>query len=167
MFFILEKTKLASKIIRQLSGCFEPDCRVERWFRVLKHVDWEPCERPERILIERCDWRRKSWLVPVENVDLHPDSNLKRDALLWHEGEVGRVLLLVGVEVGVRVELVEQGRVGQVEVGEGDVGRGVVLASAHVEQAVGQVHVQLRADRMEHWWAVCTIVLVWTIDLRK
>ena len=148
MFFILEKTKLASKIIRQLSGCFEPDRRVERWFRVLKHVDWEPCERPERILLDKCYWRRKGQLVPVENVDLHPDSNLKWDALLWHEGEVGRVLLLVGVEVGVRVELVEQGRVGQVEVGEGDVGRGVVLASAYVEQTVGQVHVHLGANKL-------------------
>ena len=106
-------------------------------------------------------------MVPVENVDLHPDSNLKRDALLWHEGEVGRVLLLVGVEVGVIVELFEQGRVGQVEVGEGDIGRGVVLAGAHVEQAVGQVHIQLIADRVEHWWVLCTILLVWTIDLRK
>ena len=106
-------------------------------------------------------------MVPVENVDLHPDGNLKRDALLWHEGEVGRVLLLVGVEVGVIVELFEQGRVGQVEVGEGDIGRGVVLAGAHVEQAVGQVHIQLIADRVEHWWVLCTILLVWTIDLRK
>ena len=77
------------------------------------------------------------------------------------------MLLLVGLEVGLGMELVKEGWVGQVEVGEGDVGRGVVLAGAHVEQAVGQVHVQLRADRMEHWWAVCTIDFVWTIDLRK
>ena len=84
-----------------------------------------------------------AWELPVEDVDLHPDGNLKGDALLRHEGEVGGVLLLVGVEVGVWVELVEEGGVGQVEVGEGDVGRRVVLAGAHVEQPVGQIHVDL------------------------
>ena len=34
----------------------------------------------------------------------------------------------------------------QVEAGEGDVGRRVVLARAHVEQSVGQVHVHLVAN---------------------
>ena len=89
--------------------------------------------------------------IPVEDVDLHPDGDLERDALLWHEGEIGRVLLLVGLEVGLWVELVEEGGVGQVEVGEGDVGRGVVLARAHVEQPVGQVHVHLVAKVFTHF----------------
>ena len=49
--------------------------------------------------------------IPVEDVDLHPDGDLEGDALLWHEGEVGGVLLLVGLEVGLGVELVEEGGV--------------------------------------------------------
>ena len=44
--------------------------------------------------------KEELWTLPVEDVDLHPDSHLKRNALFWHEGEVGRVLLLVGLRCG-------------------------------------------------------------------
>ena len=112
--------------------------------------------------------KEELWTLPVEDVDLHPDSHLKRNALFWHEGEVGGVLLLVGVQVGVGVELVEQGGVSEVEMGEGDIGGGVELASAYVEQTIGKVHGLLVArERVELRWGISTVLCTRAVNLRK
>ena len=51
------------------------------------------------------------------------------------------MLLLCGGQLGVRVELVQEGGVRQVEVGQGHVGCRVKLAARDIEKAVGQVEV--------------------------
>ena len=58
--------------------------------------------------------------------------------------EIGGILPFVGKQVRFWVELVEEDRVGQVEVRVGDIGGGRVLAvcaRCYVEKPVGQVHV--------------------------
>ena len=81
---------------------------------------------------------------PDKDIYLCPDGNLKRGPCLGMKDEIGGMLPFVGDQVGLRVELVEEDRVCQVEVRVGDIGGGCVLAVGarrHVEQAVGQVHV--------------------------
>ena len=51
--------------------------------------------------------------------------------------------LLLGIDVGAIVQILDQLRVPHVEVRVGDVGRRPELAGRHVEQAVGQVEVGL------------------------
>ena len=51
------------------------------------------------------------------------------------------MLLLCGGQLGIRVELVQEGGVGQVEVGQGHVGCRVKLAARDIEEAVGEVEV--------------------------
>ena len=76
--------------------------------------------------------------------------------------EIGGMLPFVGNQVGVWVKLVEEGRVGQVEVRVGDIGGGCVLAVGarrHVEQAVGKVHVDCVLQGVELGRIVGAILL--------
>merc|ERR1719234_1986760 len=66
--------------------------------------------------------------------------------------EIRRMLPFAGIQIGVWVELVKQERVSQVEVRVGGIGGRRVLAvgaRGHVEQPVGQVHVDCALQRVD------------------
>ena len=68
------------------------------------------------------------------------------------------MLLLPGGQVGLGVELVQQGGVCQVEVGQGHVGSRVILAARDIEEAVREVKVRGVRRRVFHLVEVVIII---------
>ena len=61
-------------------------------------------------------------IKPVKGIYLSPEDNLERSPCFWVQDEIGGVQLFIGNQVRVRVELVKEAGVCQVEVGLGDIG---------------------------------------------
>ena len=62
--------------------------------------------------------------------------------MAWDDCHMRRVVVFVGIEIGVRVKLVKKDGVSHVKMWEGHVGREIKFAGGYVEEAIGKMKVR-------------------------